>query len=118
MQILQSPKSEEKIEVFNISDVFGRGSPDECWIPEISKYKSILFTQDLNIHQSKQQRELYREHNLGIIFLKPPSKKGYSYWELVDKVFSSWNEIKSKTKKLRRPFAFVIRPRSKKLAEL
>ena len=36
LQILQSPKMEENVEVLNISDVFGKGASDEEWIPEIA----------------------------------------------------------------------------------
>lgn len=118
LQILQSPKMEENVEVLNISDVFGKGASDEEWIPEIALQEGTVVTQDLNIHQTRNQRELYRSHKLGVVFLKPPSKRGYSYWELVEKIFASWFEIKKTTNTAKRPFAYIIRARSKRLEEL
>ncbi len=117
LNILQSPKVDEDVEVLNISDEYGRGAADEEWIPQIAKSNGIVITQDLRIQNTKQQRELYRQYKLGVVFLKPPSKKGYSYWEQVEKVIMSWRDIKD-AKNFKRPFAFIIRPNSKHLESL
>ncbi len=117
LQIAQGPLN-EKIEIFNVSDIYGRGAADETWIPDIAKNKGIVITQDLNIHRQRQQRELYEKHKMGIIFLKPPSKTGLKYWEMVEKMFAVWAVIKSNTKNAKKPFAFVIRARSKKMLPL
>lgn len=117
LNILQSPKEDENVEVVNISDYFGRGAADEMWIPQIAKLNGIVVTQDLRIQNTHHQRDLYREHKLGVVFFKPPSKKGYTYWEQVEKVILSWKEIKN-TDRQKRPFAFVIRPNSKHLEPL
>lgn len=115
LQILQSAKSEENVEVLNLTDLYGRGIEDEYWIPKISEISGIVVTQDIRIQRTRHQRELYEKFGLGVVFLKPPSNKGYSYWEQVDKIFSAWTDIKKICRRQPRPFAFIIRPRSKKV---
>lgn len=117
LNILQEP-SQEVVTVLNVSEEFGRGAQDEDWIPKVGKENGIIITQDLNIHHTRQQRELYRKHNLGVVFLKPPSKSGYLYWQMVNKILLSWAAIKNLAMKNERPFAFVLRSRSSKLEEL
>ena len=118
LQILQSPFVDENVEASNISDVYGRGSRDETWIVKIANENGIVITQDLNIQHTKHQRELYRKYQMGVIFLKPPSKKGYTYWEMVEKIIISWSDIKQVARKNKKPFAYIIRPRSKRMEEL
>jgi len=74
LAILQNPRSNEGIEVFTIKDKFGKGTPDEEWIPKVAAEDGIVITQDLNIHRVRQQRELYRQYGLGVVFFKPPKK--------------------------------------------
>ena len=118
LNILQKPCDDEEIEVYSISEIFGRGAKDEDWIPKVAEEAGIVITQDLKIQYTKQQRELYNQYNLGAVFLKPPSKKGYKYWEQVTKIFISWESIKEIALNGKRPFSYIIRPRSKKLEEL
>jgi hypothetical protein len=43
--------------------------------------------------------------------LIPPGGKGYTYWEMVERIILNWQEIKGLAKKHRLPFAFKITPR-------
>jgi len=113
LAILQNPRSNEGIEVFTIKDKFGKGTPDKEWIPKVAAEDGIVITQDLNIHRVRQQRELYRQYGLGVVFFKPP-KKGYQYWDLVEFYIKRWKVVKEEVKKLNKPFALVITPRSAK----
>jgi len=117
LSILQKPLP-EKVEVLTIRDEYGKGASDEEWIPEVGKENGIVITQDLNIQRIKQQRDLYRKYKLGVVFLKPPSKNGFSYWDMVTKIIESWPFIKKIAKKEKKPFAYVIRSRSKRLEPL
>lgn len=108
----------EPIEVYSTIDVFKRGAPDEEWIPKVGAKNGIVITQDLNIHRTRQQRELYRKHGVGVVFFKPPKKHGYSYWEMLTHILSSWPDIVQTVEKAERPFAYIIKPRSKKLERL
>lgn len=118
LAILQEPRQQENVEVFTIRDAFGKGAPDEEWIPQVASEDGIVVTQDMNIHRTRHQRELYRQHGLGVVFFKPPSKSGYSYWEMIEKLIEAWPQIKKIGKMERKPFAFIIKPRSKKVERL
>lgn len=118
LNILQQPCKDEEIEVICISEKFGRGVTDEEWIPEVGKERGVVVTQDLKIQYTRQQRILYEKYNVGVVFFKPPSKKGYTYWEQVINILSSWAEIKKIAIHHKRPFAYIRRPGSKKLIEI
>lgn len=113
LAILQNPRIRENIEVFTIREQFGQGTPDEVWIPKVAAKDGIVITQDLNIHRVRQQRELYMQHGLGVVFFKPP-KNGYQYWDLVEFYIKRWKVVKEEVKKLNKPFALVVTPRSEK----
>jgi hypothetical protein len=105
-------KYRDDIEVLNIVDEFGRGSADEEWIPRVGMEGGVVVTQDRNIHRIRQQRELYKECNLGIFLIKPPSKTGYKYWELVRFIIDRWDMITEMTGRTKRPFGFILKARS------
>jgi hypothetical protein len=109
LQILQEPQNKKdgfEIEVLSIKDVFGQGALDEDWIPKVGAENGIVITQDFRIQSQKHQRELYLESGVGILFLNPPSKSGFSYWDLVKRVISEWEDIKKIVRKNKTPFAF------------
>jgi len=47
------------------------------------------------------------------VFFKPP-KKGYQYWDLVEFYIRRWKVVKEEVKKLKKPFALVVTPKSAK----
>jgi len=104
-------KERSKFKVISIKEHFGKGVKDEDWIPKIGKEKGIVITQDLRIHTTRHQYELYKKHALGVFFFKPPSK-GYSFWEMVEQLIKRWPEIKKKTRN-QRPFAFRYKNKGK-----
>ena len=109
LNILQQPlNSKEKIEieVLSISDTFGVGAQDEDWIPKVGAENGIVITQDSRIQSQKHQRELYIQNGVGILFLNPPSKNGFTYWDMVKKIISEWDNIKTIVKKNKTPFAY------------
>lgn len=109
--IQQHLNLQEKIEVrvLSIGEAFGRGAKDEDWIPKAGEENSVVITQDLNIHRTRHQNELYKKHGLGVFFFKPPSK-GYSFWEMLEQLVKHWPEIKKKLN-TKRPFAYLITPK-------
>jgi len=113
LAILQNPRVQENIKVYTIRELFGAGTPDEVWIPEVASKNGVVITQDLNIHRVRQQRELYKQHGLGVVFFKPP-KKGYQYWDLVEFYIRRWKVVKDEVRKLNKPFALVVTPKSAK----
>ena len=109
LHTLQQPQNNKdgfEIEVLSIKDVFGQGALDEDWIPKVGAENGIVITQDFRIQSQKHQRELYIENGVGILFLNPPSKSGFSYWDMVKKLINEWDDIKKIVRKNKTPFAF------------
>ena len=104
LNILEKPTGDE-FEIVSIGKVFGRGAQDEEWIPIVGAEQAVVITQDLNIHRTRRQRDLFEAHGVGIFFLTPPSKNGYTYWEQVEQLIKRWRDIKKKCRH-KRPFAF------------
>lgn len=92
------------ITVLSTIDEFGRGAKDEDWIPKVSG--CIVITQDIRIQRTRHQRDLYLENNVGMIFIKSPSKKGMSFWNFTQLLIKRWDEIRKKIKKENFPFAY------------
>ena len=57
-----------QFEVLSIKKEFGKGAKDEDWIPKVGKEGGIVITQDLHIHTTRHQNELYKKHGLGVFF--------------------------------------------------
>jgi len=72
----------------------------------VGKEKGIVITQDVRIQTTRHQRDLYIEHGVGILFFHPPSKNGFSYWEMVKQLIERWENIKVIIKKNHTPFAY------------
>lgn len=51
----------KEIEVLSIREVFGRGTEDEVWIPQVGKEGGIVLTQDFNIFRKRPQWLLFEE---------------------------------------------------------
>jgi hypothetical protein len=110
LHLLEQPVN-SGLEVRAIAETFGRGVKDEEWIPKVGAEEAVVITQDLNIHRSRSQKKLYRENRLGVFFFAPPSRSGYSYWEMVEQVVKRWGELRILCNR-RRPFAFRCTNRS------
>lgn len=113
---LQQPQNKKEgviFEVLSIKEVFGQGEQDEDWIPKIGAENGIVITQDFRIQSQKHQRELYRSNGVGILFLNPPSNKGFVYWDMVKKLVSEWENIKQIVRKNKTPFAYKASAKSR-----
>lgn len=111
---IQDGRRSDDIMVFSVAEEFGRGAPDEEWIPGIAKRHGVVITQDLNIHRTRAQWELCRANKIGVFFIKPP-KKGWNYWDIVQLVVRWWPDISHRAKNHERPFGFLIEHNSSKL---
>lgn len=105
----------EPIEVKSIKLEFGEGTKDEEWIPKVVKNKDCIITQDYNINRIRLQRELCQAQGLGMFYFKPPSKNGFSYWDMLTLIVKHWQEIIKTANKAPRPFSYKISPKSSKL---
>jgi hypothetical protein len=106
LQIPNNKKNGHSFEVLSIKEVFGQGVADEVWIPVVGPDKAVIITQDINIQRTRHQRELCEKHGLGMIFIAAPSKKGFSYWEMVKLLVKKWEEITHIAHKEKLPFAY------------
>ena len=113
--ILQKPENIKltgDISVKSIVDEFGRGYLDEEWIPLAGEKESCILTQDYNLRRIRHQKELCDKHQLGMFYLRPPSKKGFTYWEIIGILHKYWPDICKIAISQKRPFAYEIRSRS------
>jgi hypothetical protein len=110
LSILEKPNN-EGVEVYSIQKEYGRGILDEDWIPQVGQVNGIVITQDSKMQRIKSQFRLLKEYKRGIFYLIPPGKKGYTYWEMVEKIILNWQEIKQIVKRNKAPFAFRITAR-------
>jgi hypothetical protein len=111
MDILEKPHN-ENVQVRSIKKAFGQGAKDEDWIPKVGSENGIVITQDLNIQRTRHLRDLYVNAGIGVFFFTPPSRTGWSYWEMVCQIVNRWLELK-KLLRGKRPFAFRITSRKK-----
>lgn len=116
LNLLQQPlngRDDVEIQILSIKDEFGKGAKDEEWIPMIGANSGIVITQDFRIQTLKHQRELYQRHGVSIFFVSPPSKSGFTYWEMVKLIIDRWDEIRKILRKNKPPFAFRCTSRTK-----
>lgn len=106
---------EEKrpIEVLSIKDTFRQGIPDEEWIPIVGQEQGVVITLDRRIQTSRHQKELYKSHGVGIIFLCSP-KSGMSFWNMFKHLVRWWDDMKSIVRKNIPPYAFHQPGKNKK----
>lgn len=108
-------KLPEAIEVRSLSDDFGKGAHDEDWIPKLDQGTCVI-TADINIRFTKHQRELFEHYQIGMFFLKTP--KGYGYWDTTLLIIRKWEKILATIIRKKPPFAYRIKPNSKKLEDI
>jgi PIN like domain len=110
LNLLEHPNNEE-VEVLSIQKEFGKGTRDEDWIPLVGQQQGIVITQDFNLQRTQQQYELLRKHKVSVFYLRPPGKIPYKYWQMVEKIVLHWEEIKTKSRSTKHPFAYRITPK-------
>jgi hypothetical protein len=103
--------SPDKAQVMFIPDLLGYGTADEAWIPAIQKDgPATVVTCDYQIHRRKDQRLLYQENGLGLIVLRPNSKKkSLRYWQKVQKIITHWENIIEVERTTTKPYLFLLK---------
>jgi len=96
------------IQVYSTKEKFGKGVADEVIIPGIGKDEGILITRDINIHKTRFQYDLCKQHKIGVFFLTLPKNQN-KHWEMVRLLIEKWEDIVDKSKNEKRPFAYRIR---------
>lgn len=106
LQQVLNKKERTQLEVLSIKEVFGVGAKDEKWIPIAGKQKAIVITQDYHIQTTRHQRDLCEQYNLGMLYIKPPSKNGFAFWDMAKLLVKRWDEVRKIIKKDKPPFAY------------
>ncbi len=118
IQLPENLKTGQNIEIQFLPEKFNYGIKDVEWIPLIGQEGSCIITQDINISRRKDELELYLKNNVGIFFLKAPTKKmGLSVWEMAQALSKNWAEICQIATKEKKPFGYMfsIKGRMKKV---
>lgn len=119
IKLIQDGRRSEGVDVLSVVTEFGRGQPDEEWIPEVAKRHGIILTQDLNIHRLRAQWHLCQASKIGIFFFKPPKKeKAWNYWDIAQLVVRHWPAIKEVAGNEKRPFGRVVEISKNRFSEL
>ncbi|MDX6767535.1 MAG: hypothetical protein SFU85_12185 [Candidatus Methylacidiphilales bacterium] len=114
----QEGRKGEDFEVCSVVEEFDRGAADEDWIPEVAKRHGVIITQDINIHRTHAQWQLCQTHKVGVFFIKPPKKMGWSYWDIIRLTMKWWDEIKRLSREETRPFGWIIETTKSKMSKL
>jgi len=101
------------IKILSIIVEFGASTPDEVWIPLAGQSNACIITQDYNIHRIADQRRLCEENELGMFYLRPPSKTGFKYWDMVKVLVTHWEQMNKIALRESRPFAYKITSKGK-----
>ena len=114
--ILQLPLNvnlREEIDVRSIKEDYGQGALDEDWIPQAGTKGACIITQDYNIKRIKHQQSLCEKYKLGMFYFRPPSKKGFLYWDMLSIMVKNWIIINKLAILHKKPFAFRISSKGK-----
>lgn len=91
---------------------FYKGVKDEEWILQLTKGKSFVVTQDVNITRRKQEIALYQKQGIGLFLLRGSSKKqGLGVWQMVECLAKHWPFILETIKSQKPPFAYEVKPK-------
>lgn len=84
-----------------------QGASDEDQIKTAGKHNGIIVTFDKDFKHIKSYYPLYKEHKVGVIFLKL-TKEDSNYWGIVKLVINKWEELKLLLKDHEKPFAYQV----------
>lgn len=93
-------------EVLSVVDVFGTGVKDEDWIPKAGGEKAAIITQDYHIQTTRHQRDLCNQYGLGMFYIRPPSRNGFTFGDMTKLLVKRWDEILKILKKDNPPFSY------------
>lgn len=100
-------KSQIKVSMSHPRLLDNEGASDEEQIHIAGKHKGIIITFDKDFKHIKSYYPLYKEHKVGVVFLKF-SKEESNYWGIVKLVINKWEEIKRKLADHEKPFAYQV----------
>jgi predicted nuclease of predicted toxin-antitoxin system len=100
-------KSPIKVKLSHPRMLDNEGASDEDQIKIAGKHDGIIISFDKDFKHIKSYYPLYKEHDVGVIFLKL-SKEESNYWGIVKLVISRWEELKRLLIDHEKPFAYQV----------
>jgi predicted nuclease of predicted toxin-antitoxin system len=100
-------KSPIKVKLSHPRLLDNEGASDQEQIKIAGKHDGIIVSFDKDFKHIKSYYPLYKEHNVGIVFLKL-SKDESNYWGIVKLVISKWEELKRLLIDHEKPFAYQV----------
>jgi hypothetical protein len=100
-------KSPIRVKLSHPKLIGNEGSSDEQQIEIAGRHDGIILSFDKDFKHIKSYYPLYREYNVGVVFLKL-SKEESNYWGIVKLVINRWEEIKRLLKDHEKPFAYQV----------
>lgn len=113
LNVFQSGRESEQVEVLHLNDICERGTTDDKWIPIVAKLNSIVVTQDNNIYRTQTINQLCKDNNLGMFFFKQPKNTPIDYWNWIKWILKHWDQLKGISHSEIKPFSYVITYKSK-----
>lgn len=111
LQRSRNVELKDPIEVISIEEQFGRSAKDEDWIPLVGAERAMVITHDFNIMRTRHQRELCERFGVGLVIIRPPSKKkGLGYWEQVQLLVKYWLDIVKVASRKSGHYHFELKP--------
>lgn len=102
-------------EVTHLQDHFPRDAKDPEWLPDIGQKGWYLITRDKNIRHKPAEIKALRQNRVGAFYLGGKSLKRC---DLVEQLVRNWRRIKELAARTKRPFAFRVPPRGKKIVQI
>lgn len=96
-----------KVKLSHPKIIGNEGASDEDQIKVAGKHDGILISFDKDFKHIKSYYPLYKENNVGVIFLKL-AKVESNYWGIVKLVIGRWEELKKLLIDHEKPFAYQV----------
>jgi hypothetical protein len=96
-----------QVEFRHITDFLPSDATDEQVIEEVGKHQGILVTYDKGFKTIKLRYQLYKQHDIGVIFFHS-FKDVIRYWDFVVSFIIKWEKLKQHIVSLHKPFAVEI----------
>lgn len=101
-------RSPVQVEIKHTNDFMGgAGSSDTDIIAAAAGLGAVIFTKDSDFKRIKHYHELYREHQVGVVFFRS-TKQRLTYWDEVVNFINRWESLKTALAEARPPMAFQL----------
>jgi len=101
--------------VTHLKDIFPGDEKDEIWLPYVGNNDLVLITRDRKIRKRPAQLMAFKRHDVGAFIL---TGKIMTKWQGIRQLINAWEEIKRLNTITKKPYAFQIPLRGRKIQRL